>query len=62
VLLLLIFPFAICLGSLLASIDHCGGVYVLCGEHQLVDICIDFLLKSFTVFFYCVLFFGFSVL
>jgi hypothetical protein len=54
VLLYLVIPlFAACQGSLLTSIDRYGGVYVLCGDHLLVDICRNFLLESFALFLLC---------
>jgi hypothetical protein len=53
VLYLVIPLFATCQGWLLGSVDHCGCLYVLCGDHLLVDICRNFLHESFAPF-YCV--------
>jgi hypothetical protein len=39
--------FAACQGSLFVTIFRCGFVYVLCGDHLLVNICQDFLILFF---------------
>jgi hypothetical protein len=46
--ILVIYLFAACQVSLLASIDRCGGVHVSCGEQLLLGICWDVFLDSFT--------------
>jgi hypothetical protein len=37
------------------GIDRCDSVYVLCGDHLLVDICPNFLLENFAFFLLCLL-------